>query len=292
MKGLQERPVWRPVPEGARIQFEKPLPLDPQPLEEVYEEFIEYVLPYPLGNDHPWFWRWVLGTGTPIDALADFLASAMNTNCGGGNYHSAYYVEAQVIAWIKDMLGYPSSASGVLTTGGSAANLIGLTVACNAKTEFDLRKDGWGGAAGAMVVYASQEVHSSVQKAVELLSLGSSSLHTIPVNEAFEMKLDVLRNQIAEDRAKGHLPFCVVGAAGTTNTGSFDDLNALADLCEQENLWLHIGGAFGAWAALSESAKHRVAGMQRADSLAVDLHKWMYMPVEIGCVLISDHDLH
>jgi len=189
------------------------------------------------------------------------------------------------------MLGYPQSASGVLTTGGSAANLIGLTVACNAKTKFDLRSDGWK-VDDNMVMYASQEVHSSIQKSVELLGLGSSSLHAIPVDEAFQMNLDALHSRIAEDRTRGQLPFCVIGAAGTTNTGAFDDLNALADLCEQENLWLHVDGAFGAWAALSESAKHRVAGMQRADSLAVDLHKWMYMPVEIGCVLVSNHDLH
>jgi len=197
-----------------------------------------------------------------------------------------------VIDWLKEMLGYPSAASGVLTSGCSAANLIGLAVARNVKAGFDLRREGLRGAPQAMVLYASQEAHSSVQKAVELLGLGSDALHLVAVNDAFQIDLDALRAAITRDRRAGQLPFCVVGAAGTTNTGAIDDLRALAEICAEEDLWLHVDGAFGAWAALSPDAGHLVAGMERADSLAFDLHKWMYMPYEIGCVLVRDEQAH
>jgi glutamate/tyrosine decarboxylase-like PLP-dependent enzyme len=143
-----------------------------------------------------------------------------------------------------------------------------------------------------MLVYASQEIHSSIQKAVELLGLGSDSLRQIPVNDAFQIDHRTLQKAIDEDRQAGHLPFCVVGAAGTTNTGAIDDLNALADICQREGLWFHIDAAFGAWAVLAPGAKDQVSGMERADSLAFDLHKWMYMPYEIGCVLVRDETAH
>jgi glutamate/tyrosine decarboxylase-like PLP-dependent enzyme len=143
-----------------------------------------------------------------------------------------------------------------------------------------------------MALYASDEVHSSVHKAVELLGLGRNALRLIPVNNLFQIDLQALKAAIAQDRQDGHLPFCIVGTAGTTNTGAIDDLNALADICQQENLWFHIDGAFGAWAALVPSARHLVAGMELADSLALDLHKWMYMPYEIGCILVQREDDH
>ena len=190
------------------------------------------------------------------------------------------------------MLRYPPSASGVLTSGCSAANIIGLTVARNAKAGFDLRRKGIQAAPKKMVLYASQEAHSSIQKAVELIGLGSEALRRLPVNDYFQIDLQMLKSAIAEDREDGYLPFCVVGAAGTTNTGGVDDLDALANLCQQENLWLHVDGAFGAWATLAPKARSKVAGMERADSLALDLHKWMSMPYEIGCVLVLDEEQH
>jgi aromatic-L-amino-acid decarboxylase len=141
-------------------------------------------------------------------------------------------------------------------------------------------------------LYASQEIHSSVQKALELLGLGSDAIHRIPVNGSFQIDSGALRAAIAEDRKKGYRPFCVVGAAGTTNTGAFDDLNALADVCTAEDLWFHVDGAFGAWAVLSPNVKDLTAGMERADSLAFDLHKWMYLQYSIGCVLVRHPEEH
>jgi aromatic-L-amino-acid/L-tryptophan decarboxylase len=250
------------------------------------------VLPYPMGNIHPRFWGWILGTGTVMGAFAELLAACMNTNTGGGANHVANHVEKQVIDWIKEMLGYPMSASGILTSGCSAANIIGLAVARNTKAGFDLRRHGLQHSTHKMLLYASQEAHSSIQKALELLGLGSESLRLLPINNDFQIDLKELKVAIAKDREDGYMPFCVVGSAGTTNTGSIDDLNALADLCLQEKLWFHVDGAFGAWTKLAPKAADRVVGIERADSLALDLHKWMYMPYEIGCVLVRYEEHH
>lgn len=292
MKNVRERPVWQHASEQVKAHFNEPLPLDPQSPQDIYEEFLENVLPYPIGNIHPRFWGWVFGTGTVFGALAELLAASMNTNAGDFDHHSANHVEKQVVDWCKEMLGFPASASGLLTSGCSAANLIGLAVARNAKAGYDLRRKGIRTTPHRMVLYASREIHSSIQKAVELLGLGSDSLRYVPVNDDFQIDLEALKAIIVQDRKDGYLPFCIVGAAGTTNTGASDDLNALADICLHEDLWFHIDGAFGAWAALTPGARSQVAGMERCDSLAFDLHKWMYMPYEIGCVLVRHAEEH
>jgi glutamate/tyrosine decarboxylase-like PLP-dependent enzyme len=190
------------------------------------------------------------------------------------------------------MLGYPTTASGLLTSGCSMANLLALTVARNAKAGFDMRRQGIRSAPKQMILYTSEETHSSIQKAVELLGLGSDSIRNIPVNEYFQNNLEALKDAIVKDRENGFLPFCVVGAAGTVNTGAIDDLEAIADICQLEDLWFHIDGAFGAWAILSANANNLLAGMGRSDSLAFDLHKWMYMPYDIGCVLVRNARAH
>ena len=292
LETVAERPVWQPAPEQVKAHFNSPAPQEPQNREQVYQEFLEFVHPYPIGNVHPRFWGWVFGTGTVMGALAEFLAGAMNTNAGDIDHHSANHVEKQVLAWIKEMLGFPATASGLLTSGCSAANLIGLTVARNAMASYDLRNEGVNASGSKMVLYASQEIHSSIQKAVEILGLGTESLRRMPVNENFEINLQALQVAIDEDRERGLNPFCVIGAAGTTNTGAVDDLNSLADLCEREQLWLHIDGAFGAWAALAPNASDKVSGLARADSLALDLHKWMYMQYEIGCIFVRHPERH
>ncbi|MGD8505741.1 MAG: aminotransferase class I/II-fold pyridoxal phosphate-dependent enzyme [Candidatus Bathyarchaeota archaeon] len=292
MKSLRERPVWQHATDKVKAHFKKPVPRGPQKPEEIYKEFVENVLPYPLGNLHPRFWGWVVGPGTVLGALAELLAASMNTMSAGGYHHSAVHVEKQVIDWIKEMLEFPASASGVLTSGCSAANIIGLTVARNTKTGYDFRQKGFQDCSRKMMLYASREVHSSIQKAVELLGLGSEALHSVPVNDFFQVDLRALKMAISKDRENGHMPFCVVGAAGTTNTGGIDDLDALADICQQENLWFHVDGAFGAWAALAPGVRNKVSGMERADSLALDLHKWMYIPYEIGCILVRNEEYH
>jgi len=277
LEDLKNRPVWQHAPEAVKTHFDGGLPLDAQTPEEVYQEYLKYILPYLMGNNHPRFWGWITGTGTVMGAFAELLAAGNNSPSGAFSYISANYVERQVLDWFKAMLGFPAEASGLLTSGGSASNLIGLAVARNTKAGYDLRREGLRAAPREMVLYASAEAHSSLQKAVELLGLGGNSLQKVPVNQALQMDLNALKAAIKKDRERGRFPFCVIGAAGTTNTGAIDDLHALADICQEEDLWYHVDGAFGAWAAIAPSSKHLVAGMERADSLAFDLHKWMYL---------------
>lgn len=291
LETLRDRPVWQPTPAEVKERFKGPIPTVPQGAEQAYEDFTNNVLPNIMGNVHPRFWGWVMGPGTPMGMLADMLASAVNPNMGGGD-HVGNHVEAQVIAWCKEMLGYPAEASGLLVSGGSMANLVGLTVARNVKAGFDVRQKGLQGTPRRMICYASTETHSSVQRAIELLGLGSDSLHQIPVNADYQIDFAALEKAIVADRAAGLQPFCIVGNAGTTNTGAFDDLNRLADICQREGLWFHADGAFGALAALTPKLRPLVAGMDRADSLAFDLHKWLYVPFEAGCALVRSKEDH
>lgn len=291
LENIREKPVWRPVPETTKAFLRTPLPLEPSPPEQVYQEFLDYIFPYPLGNMHPRFWAWVMGTGTPFTVLAELLAAAMNPNMAGGD-HGANYVEEQVINWCKEMLGYPQTSSGILVSGASMANLIGLTVARNSKAGFHMRNQGLQGNLKEMVLYASSEVHSCIKKAVEILGLGNQSLRLIPVDDNYEMNLIALQDAISTDRRNGKHPFAVVGTAGTVNTGAIDDLEALANICQEEDLWFHVDGAFGSTLAISPNLAHLVKGLDRADSMALDLHKWMYLPFQAGCALIADEKAH
>jgi aromatic-L-amino-acid decarboxylase len=292
LEKLREHPVWQPAPAPVKAHFEGPPPLEPGSPESIYAEYLENIRPYLLGNCHPRFWGWIAGTGTVMGAYAEMLATSTNTVSGAFSFISPNYVENQVVNWFKDVLGYPLSASGLLTSGCSASNLISLAVARNTNAGYDLRREGLSTTPQKMVLYASQEAHSSIQKAVELLGLGSSALRKVPVNEHLEIDLDALKTKIDGDREAGYQPFCVVGVAGTTNTGAIDDLRALAELCRGEGLWFHVDAAFGAWAAISPQSKDLVAGMEQADSLAFDLHKWMYLPYAIGCVLVRSEEDH
>ena len=291
LETVRERPVWQSIPEKVRENLKKPLPMDSQGAKKTYQDFLVNVLPHPMGNIHPRFWGWVEGTGTPFGMLAEMLAAGMNPDLGAGD-HVATYVEAQVLDWLKEMLGYPAEASGLLVSGGSMANLVGLTVARNTMAEFDVRQHGLQASSRKMTIYGSTEMHSSLQKVVELLGLGSDSLRKIPVKADFQIDTKALETAISEDRSEGHQPIAVIGNAGTVNTGAFDDFNALADICAREGLWFHVDGAFGAWAALSPKLRHLVSGMERANSLAFDLHKWMYMPFELGCALVRREEDH
>lgn len=290
LEDIREGPSWQPLPEDVKASFAEPLPLEPQGAEAAYRDFKKNVLPFPMGNIHPRFWAWVTGSGTPGGMLADMLASGMNSSVHGGD-HAAIYVEQQVLAWLKQALGYPAEASGLLVTGGSMANFVGLAVARNAKAGWDVKSKGLANAP-SLVVYCSEETHTSVQKAVEALGLGRDGLHCIDTDEDFRMRLDDLRSAVATDRKAGKVPICVVGNAGTVNSGAIDDLDALADFCATENLWFHVDGAFGATAAFSPTLRPMLRGMERADSLAFDLHKWMSMPYDVGCALVRPAHSH
>jgi aromatic-L-amino-acid decarboxylase len=197
-----------------------------------------------------------------------------------------------VIDWIKQLLEYPEASGGVIVSGGSEANFTCLAVARNSRAEVDVKARGVQGLLRQMTLYCGDETHHCLERSVELLGLGNDALRWIPTDDDCKIRIDVLRHTIQEDRRQNRYPFCVIGCAGTVNSGAFDDLHALADLCAEENLWFHVDGAFGAWLKLSDSHKHLVAGLERADSLAVDLHKWMYMPYGIGCALVQDRFAH
>ena len=290
LETVRARPAWQRMPDADKARFQEPLPRTGQAPEAIYQEFVERILPYPIGNIHPRFWGWVIGTGTPFGMLAEMLAAGMNPNSGGAD-QSSTYVERQVLDWCKELFGFPAEASGLLLTGGSMANLVGMAVARNARAGFDVNAGGLQASSRRVLLYCSVETHSSVHKAARLLGLGQAGLRLIPVNEQFEIDLAALQRQLTVDRAEGHRPFCIIGNAGTVNTGAIDDLARLADICAREGAWFHVDGAFGALAALT-SERARLSGMERADSLAFDLHKWLYMQYDVGCVLVrhpADH---
>jgi glutamate/tyrosine decarboxylase-like PLP-dependent enzyme len=288
LEDVRERPAWQRVPDEVREHLSVPVPQEPQGAESAYRDFKNDVLPYPLGV-HPRFWAWVNGNCSPGGMLAEMLCGAMNSSLHAGE-HSAVYVEQQVLSWMKEALGYPAEASGLLVGGGSMANFIGLAVARNAKAGWDVKKEGMCG--GPLVVYCSQETHSSVQKSVEALGLGSNGLRYIEIDRNFRIRMDALEEAVAADRRVGKIPICVVGNAGTVNSGAIDDLSALAEFCHDEDLWFHVDGAFGAIAAITPALRPLLRGMERADSLAFDLHKWMYMPYDVGCALVRSPEKH
>lgn len=292
-----DAPAWRPVPPEVRRALSGPLSPDGAGLEETMDAFRAHVLPYRLGNIHPRGWGWVNGTGTTLGAYADFLAAAMNVNCAGAQT-GALYVEMQVVDTLKAALGWPAGGSGILVSGASAANLVGLAAARDragaqppdGAAPVDVGCDGVG--ALPLVLYASEAVHNSVDRAVRLLGLGTRSLRKVAVDEAWRMDVGALERAIAADRAAGLRPFCVVATAGTVDHGAVDPLEAVADVCARQGLWMHVDGAFGAVAALSDELRPLVAGMERADSLGFDLHKWMHVPIEAACVLVRDPEDH
>lgn len=244
-----------------------------------------------MGNVHPRFWGWYMGASNFTGALGDFLAAIEGSNLGGGNT-GASQVEQQVVDWLKEIAGFPKSASGTLTSGGSMANLVAHTVIRNLAAGYDVRKEGIAALKRPLRFYASDQVHSCHQKALETLGLGSKALVEVPSDNRQRIRVDALAAAIAEDRANGLQPACVIGTAGTTNTGAIDDLEAIADLCEREGLWFHVDGCIGGVLRLAPDHAHLVAGIERAGSVAIDPHKWLHTPFEAGAVLIKDPEAH
>lgn len=292
LSAVREKPAWQAVPESVKRNLKQPMPIEPEDAADVYQEFIENVLPYTNGNRHPRFWGWVQGNGTPLGMLADMLASGMNPHMAGFD-QAPVLVEKQVLAWLTELMGLPVETSGILIGGGTMANVTGLVVARHAKAGFDVRELGLqGGGHPKLMLYGSTETHGWAQKAAELMGLGNCAFRRVAVDENFRVDLSDLRRAVAEDRRAGYRPFSVIGNAGTVNTGAIDDLTGLARICHDEDLWFHVDGAFGALAKLVPSLASLVAGIEQADSVAFDLHKWMYLPFEVACVLVRDPKAH
>ena len=291
LRHVRDRPVWRDMPVDVRSFFTAALPRVPEPLADVYRDVSENLMPYPMGNIHPRFWSWYMGSSNYTGAIGDFLAAIQGSNLGGGN-HAAALMDQQVIGWCKEMVGFPASASGTLVSGGSMANIIGLTVARNVKADVDVRERGVRAIEKPLRFYGSDQIHSCHRKAIETLGLGNQALRRIPCDSGFRIDLSALRAAIAEDRAAGFHPACLIGTAGTVNTGAIDDLRGLARLAREEDLWLHVDGCIGALIAIAPENAFRVEGSKRPISLSLDPHKWLHVPFEAGCVLIRDAAAH
>lgn len=290
LRGIGEQPSWRPIPAEALETYRQPLPETGDAVDAIYEDFKQYIYPYTKGNIHPRFFAWVQGTGTFTGALADMLASVMNPNAAIGN-HAAMYIDGQVIEWSKQLFGFHPEGSGLLVSGGSIANITAITVARNAFSE-KIRAKGLYGLEGQMTLYCSTETHSCLQKAAEMIGIGTAGLRKVPVGPDYRMDVAALRQLLAADRAAGKIPFCVVGNAGTVNTGAIDPLDDMLALCREQGLWFHIDGAFGALAKLTPEFAPTLKAIEDADSLAFDFHKWLYVNYEVGGVLIRDAKAH
>ncbi|MEO7001044.1 MAG: pyridoxal-dependent decarboxylase [Ktedonobacterales bacterium] len=290
--GVRQRPVFQPMtPDERRRLMESDLGdvgLDPERLLSfVHDE----VFTHPMGNGHPRFFGWVNSPPALMGVLADFLAAVIDPSCAGGD-HAAIYLEHVTLRWLMDLVGFPQEGSaGLLVSGGSMASLTCLAAARHWTMQqlgSDDRVDGVRQERQPLVLYMSAEGHSCVQKAAELLGIGKTYVRVLPTDDEFRFDLAALQAAIQADRAVGYQPFCVASSAGTVNTGAIDPLADLADLCAQERLWLHVDGAYGAFGRLDASVAPFLAGLERADSLALDPHKWLSVPVECGCALVRD----
>ncbi|MDN5789137.1 pyridoxal-dependent decarboxylase, partial [Pseudorhodobacter sp.] len=278
---------WQPVPEAVKTGYA----ITAQGADEsvVSARLIAEMLPYGTGNTHPGFFGWVHGSGLASGLMSEMVAATINANCGGRD-HGMTYVERAVIDWARGVFGFPDTASGVLVSGTSQATVIALSTARLRALGPEVRAKGNAGA--ALVAYAGAGAHNAARKAVELLGLGHDNLRRIAEGPG-GMNVAALREAIAADKQAGKRPFAIIATAGSVDVGRFDDLHALADLAAETGLWLHIDGAFGAWTRLAEEPWRGLSdGIERADSLACDFHKWMYVPYDCGLVLIRDQAEH
>lgn len=288
MASSSEGRVWNPPTPELKAAFDQPLPQQGLGTNATAEQ-LESLLPYGSGNTHPRFFGWVQGSGTPGNVLAEITAAALNANCGGRD-HGAMAVERQVVRWCRDLFEFPETASGLVVSGTSMATIVALKAARDRCFDFKSRQQGLG--ASRLVGYASSQAHSCVSRAFDVLGLGADALRKVAVNADFEMDVAALQAAIDADLAAGLQPFVVVGTAGAVNVGAIDDLEALADIAAQHQMWLHVDGAFGALGVLSPQLKPRLSGLRRADSLAFDFHKWLHVNYDAGLVLMRSEEAH
>jgi glutamate/tyrosine decarboxylase-like PLP-dependent enzyme len=290
LSSIRDRRVYpQTTAREIREKLERNLPESGIDFERLLETFRDVIVPLSRHNGHPRMFGYVQAPGTALAALADLLASTLNANLTAWrSAPAAVEIERLTIDWIKQIVGFPAEAGGLFVSGGSMANFAALAAARRAKAPEDLLNKGAQSFPRAMRVYTSTETHHSVAKAAALLGIGRDNVREVAVDERLKIRIDDLEAKIAEDLAAGHLPFCVVGNAGTVNTGACDPLREVGEVARRFNLWMHVDASYGGFAILASSAKKLFDGLAEADSIALDPHKWLYLPVDCGCVLYRD----
>ena len=290
LTSLPERPVGpgETPAEVRRVLGNAPLPEEGTSPRRLLEEIANLMFEHSLFNGHPRFWGYITSSAAPIGALADLLAAAVNPNVGGWLLSPmASEIEAQTIKWIAELIGFPSDCGGLLVSGGNVANFVGFLVARRMKLGEDVRTKGMMKLDGRQpIVYCSKETHTWIEKAADQFGIGTNAIRWIATNEKLQMDSDALRMQIDKDKADGYAPFLVVGTGGSTAVGAVDDLPELAEICRQNELWFHVDGAYGGFAAPLPEAPSELKGLSKADSIAIDPHKWMCSALEAGCILV------
>ena len=278
--GLRNRPVYRHTSSREiRDGLDPALPTKGIDFDGLLKVFRETIVPFSRQNAHPRMFGYVQSPGTPIAAFADLLASMLNANLTIWRSAPApVELECLTIDWIRQILGFNAGAGGLFVSGGSMANLIGIAMARQTKDY----------SSGRLRMYASSETHFSIIKAAALLGIGQENVRYVAVDERFRIRIDDLVAKITADLEAGYVPFCVVANAGTVNTGAVDPLTDIREIAHRFQLWMHVDGSYGAFAVLAESARKLFAGMEQADSIALDPHKWLYLPVDVGCVIYRD----
>jgi len=292
LTSLPKRPVGpgETPAEMRRVLGNAPLPEEGTSPHPLLKETAELLFEHSTFNGHPRFWGYITASAAPIGALADLLAATINPNVGAWSLSPmASEIEAQTVKWIADLIGFPSDCGGLLTSGGNVANFAGFLAARRTKLGKDVRTKGMMGLDGKQpIVYCSQETHTWIEKAADQFGLGTDSIRWVATNEKLQMDSEALRKQIDKDKLDGYTPFLVVGTGGSTAVGAVDDLPLLAEICRQNKLWFHVDGAYGGTAAVVPEAPPELKGLSKADSVAIDPHKWMYSALEAGCVLVRD----
>jgi glutamate/tyrosine decarboxylase-like PLP-dependent enzyme len=286
---VSEMPLFPDISGGQTIKkLGASLPIEGEPLDQLLDD-CRTILDGSRHNGHPRFFGYVASPSTPPGAFADLIASTLNSNVTSWRSGpAATEIERTVVRWLGSLIGYGDNAAGILTSGGSMANLTALMIAHRAKANKDVAATGLWHSGAPMTIYASEQIHMSIPKAADILGLGRRQVRLVECDDRFRLNVHSLRDLIAKDLASGLRPFCVVASAGTVNTGAVDSLNEIADVAKEFGLWFHVDGAYGALAASDETKRPLFRGLERADSVSLDPHKWLYVPLDCGCLLFRD----
>jgi aromatic-L-amino-acid/L-tryptophan decarboxylase len=288
LERMPELPVT-PVAAAADVSSEMALPIPEQPLPpaEIARLLRPMVFDHSALCGHPGFLAYISGSGTVPGAAADLLAAGLNPNVGGWSLSAgATELELHLMRWIAGKFGLPEGAGGLMTSGGAASNFTALKAARDAHAPGNVRADGVSGM--RLVLYASEEAHATIAEAADMMGLGERAVRPIPTDDELRMRVAALEAAVADDLAAGMRPFCIVATAGTTATGAIDPIPAIADVCERHGLWLHVDAAYGGAAALAPELRSLLAGIERADTISFDPHKWLYTPQSSACLLARD----